>query len=156
MRRRSAAIIFKDKKILLFHRYREGRWYYSFPGGGIEIGESEEEAMRREVMEELSLTVKESILLFQVKTKLDGNYFFDIDKNFPRMEKYSPLQYFFLVTKYCGTPALGGPEKERQKENNQYIIEWIPIKEVEKIDDLFPREAREKLIDLLSQGNFPL
>jgi hypothetical protein len=46
----------------------------------------------------------------------------------------------FLVTEWSGTPELGGPEKERASEENQYHIEWIPLEELERIGDVYPKE----------------
>jgi len=53
MRQRVTAIIMQDKKILLV---QEGGIVYT-PGGGIEFFESHEEALKRECMEELGVTV---------------------------------------------------------------------------------------------------
>jgi 8-oxo-dGTP diphosphatase len=52
---RAAALIIKEDKILLMHRKKEGREYWVFPGGSVEEGETPEEAVIREIMEELSL-----------------------------------------------------------------------------------------------------
>jgi mutator protein MutT len=52
------AIIFRDNSVLLVQRGREpslGQW--TLPGGLVELGESLEEAVRREVMEEVGLEV---------------------------------------------------------------------------------------------------
>jgi len=54
-----AAIIFKDSKILLVKRGKEpnkGRW--GLPGGVVELGETVEEAIRREIREETRLKIK--------------------------------------------------------------------------------------------------
>ena len=52
-RNRGAAIIVQEGKIALIKRIREDETYYVFPGGGIEEGETAEEAMKREIYEEL-------------------------------------------------------------------------------------------------------
>ena len=61
---RNVAIIIlydKDKKILLQHRAEDAKrlsGYWAFFGGGIEAGETPEQAVRRETLEELNYTLK--------------------------------------------------------------------------------------------------
>ena len=53
------ALIFRRGKVLLVQRGREpalGKW--SLPGGLVEVGESLHDAVRREVLEEVSLAVR--------------------------------------------------------------------------------------------------
>ena len=52
-RNRGAAIIVQEGKIALIKRIQEDETYYVFPGGGIEEGETPEEATKREIFEEL-------------------------------------------------------------------------------------------------------
>lgn len=47
IRNRGAAIIVQEGKIALIKRIREEETYYVFPGGGIEEGETPEEATKR-------------------------------------------------------------------------------------------------------------
>ena len=53
-----AAIIYVDKKILATQR-RDGIFkdYWEFPGGKIEAGETKEEALKREIKEELNVDI---------------------------------------------------------------------------------------------------
>ena len=57
-----AAIIFNQDKILCVQRGFNKYYYiskkYEFPGGKIEIGESDEEALKREIYEELSMDIE--------------------------------------------------------------------------------------------------
>ncbi len=55
MRHTSRAIIIKNKKLLLVTGHNAG--YYWTPGGGIEEGESPEQALRREMQEELGVEI---------------------------------------------------------------------------------------------------
>jgi 8-oxo-dGTP diphosphatase len=51
-----AAILLRAGQVLLCHRSPRRRWYpdvWDFPGGHVEAGERPEEALRREVAEEL-------------------------------------------------------------------------------------------------------
>ena len=54
-----AALIKKDNKYLIAKRL-EGKYQglWEFPGGKVELGESDEEAIEREIYEELELVVK--------------------------------------------------------------------------------------------------
>lgn len=55
----STAIIVQDGRVLMARRReREGKLLWAFPGGGIEAGESPEEAAVREVSEEVGLEVQ--------------------------------------------------------------------------------------------------
>lgn len=76
IRNRGAAIIVQEGKIALIKRIREEETYYVFPGGGVEEGETPEEATKREVYEELGLHIKVEHLIAKVKYK--GNeYYYD-------------------------------------------------------------------------------
>jgi 8-oxo-dGTP diphosphatase len=59
-RTRVSAIIIRDKKLLLL-RGKSGFYkdFYFTPGGGIEEGESDEEALKRELNEELQIVPME-------------------------------------------------------------------------------------------------
>ena len=54
-----AAIIKKDNKILSTERgYGDLEGYWEFPGGKIEPGENKEQALKREIMEEMNVEIK--------------------------------------------------------------------------------------------------
>ena len=60
----SAAIIMKDNKIFVTQRgYGEFKDWWEFPGGKIEAGETPQEALKREIMEELDTEVKVGALI---------------------------------------------------------------------------------------------
>ena len=57
-----AAVIFRDDRIFVTQRgYGEYKDFWEFPGGKIEEGEAPEEALKREIREELD-TVIETII----------------------------------------------------------------------------------------------
>ena len=53
MQKRVRGILIKDGMIALIKRTRDGETFYVFPGGGVEEGETEEQALKREIKEEL-------------------------------------------------------------------------------------------------------
>jgi 8-oxo-dGTP diphosphatase len=55
-----AGVMIKDCRILLCHRSADRQWYpdvWDLPGGHVEFGESPSEALRRELAEELGVSV---------------------------------------------------------------------------------------------------
>lgn len=126
---RVSGVILKDDKILFMHRFNEGREYWVFPGGGVEADETIEAALDREMLEELSVQVKQKTFLFKVE-------------NAGRMEHH------FLVTDYLGEPKLGGPEATRMSQENQYLLTWLPIATISSLETFYPAEAREIILTM--------
>ena len=66
-----AAIIFGERKVLCVQRAEHSMEYVSlkweFPGGKVEVGESHEEALVREIREELSVEIKVSEFFMTVE-----------------------------------------------------------------------------------------
>ena len=65
---RAAAIVIHGNEIALIRRRREGRLYYVFPGGQLEEKESPEQAVVREIEEELGLKVEVERLMIKIIT----------------------------------------------------------------------------------------
>lgn len=144
MRHRAVGIVIKDGKILLMHRLKNGREYYVFPGGGVEENENFEEALKREMMEELGVEISGQKLLFEFENELQGRDNVQLTGN--------PNEHYFLIKNFSGEPELGGPEKEMMNEQNQYYLEWLNIIDIniEKMPNLYPQEAVKKLSELLT------
>lgn len=58
LRNTARAIIVQNGQILLMERWRPDMHYFSIPGGGVEPGETPEQTVEREILEETSVTVK--------------------------------------------------------------------------------------------------
>ena len=65
MRPRACGAIIKGDHILMVHHRDEQKSYWTLPGGGIEPGETPEEAVVREVREEAGLQVEVVLFLFE-------------------------------------------------------------------------------------------
>ncbi|HTY39582.1 MAG TPA: NUDIX domain-containing protein, partial [Candidatus Paceibacterota bacterium] len=108
MSHRAAALIVRHGHALLLRRVKNGEEYYVIPGGGIEEGETPEEAAIREVKEEVSLDVKLHKYLFRTE--------------------YSGREgHHFLALKFNGEPILGGEELEQMTDADQTYITWMPL-----------------------------
>ena len=58
METRAAVVLLDGNRVCLIERKRQGLTYYLFPGGGVEEGETPEQAAVREAYEELGVEVE--------------------------------------------------------------------------------------------------
>lgn len=112
-KRRASVIIIRDNKVILIQRIKSGTEYYVLPGGGIESGESPEQAAIREAKEELSIDIVIDRLLL-------------VDTNFMGGGE----NYFFLASSSDEEVVLGGEERAAMNEQNQYHLIWENINEL--------------------------
>lgn len=75
-RMRARAIIFQGDKIVSMYREREGKIFYTFPGGGQEGDETLEECVKREVFEEYGIVVKPVKKVYVSENQLDISHYF--------------------------------------------------------------------------------
>lgn len=134
---RATAVILRDGRVLLMGRIKEGRKYFTFVGGGREEAETMEQALMREVKEELNIDILNCELMFKLFS--------------PERE-----ECFFLVTEFLGEPVVGGPELARASATNVYIPTWIDMRDLVAMNDLIPEIAKLKvgkyLEEYLSRG----
>jgi ADP-ribose pyrophosphatase YjhB (NUDIX family) len=132
---RAVGIIIKNKKILLIHRIKDGKEYYVFPGGAIVQDESPKEAVTREIREELSINnIVIDRFLFQITNQ--GN-----------------KEFYYLIKDFSGQPELGGEEKQRMNQDNQYYPVWMDLDKIQILDNLYPELARKKIVKLYKDNN---
>lgn len=131
--KRVRAIIIKNHSILLIHRIKIDTSYWVIPGGKVEYGESHENAIKRECIEELGVTVNvQGIFADKISDK-------------PGMEGHH--EFFYLCTIVKGRVGSGsGPEfKERSNYKGKYIIDWVRLHSLPFVN-LKPVEIRDKII----------
>jgi 8-oxo-dGTP diphosphatase len=58
VRVRAAVVILENGRVTLIERVRDRRTYFVFPGGGVEAGESPQQAAVREAHEEFGVSVE--------------------------------------------------------------------------------------------------
>ncbi|KXY06473.1 NUDIX hydrolase [Bacillus paranthracis] len=125
-RNRGAAIIVQKGKIALIKRIQEDETYYVFPGGGIEEGETPEEATKREIFEELGVHIKVEHLIAKVE--------------------YKGTEYYFNADIVGGVFGSGKAEEFEMKDRGIYIPLWLPIYELEKVN-IKPYEVVESILE---------
>ena len=136
-RYRAAAIIIENGHVLFAGNERES-YYYSM-GGGVHIGESAEEAVKREVLEETGVEYEVERLAF-----IHEN-FFDGDGTLEGRECHEIALYFLMKPR--GTQELNSNSYTQGVKENMY---WLPI---DKLNEYraYPTFFREKLKDLKNE-----
>jgi len=75
MRQRAGIILIRDDQVALIERHRAGLHYFIFPGGGMDDGESAEEAAIREAEEELGIKVEIKQKIAEIQFKVNRQYY---------------------------------------------------------------------------------
>jgi 8-oxo-dGTP diphosphatase len=139
MRIRAGVVLIEDNKVALIERHRAGLHYFVFPGGGVDEGESPEQAAIRETMEELGLEV---VIKHKVAEVHLG----------PKS-----WQVYFLVEKTGGAFGTGKGEEfttsdpESPEEGNYFPI-WMSINELSQHEKIFPVELAKLVLKSQTDG----
>lgn len=130
---RARAIIIADGKILLINRIKKDESYWAMPGGGIELGESPEQAIKRECVEELGVRV--------CVNKLFVKRISDYSKTMGHCE------FFYLCDIVDGKVGTGqGPEfQPNTGYEGEHKISWVGLEKLPDIN-LMPQEVKDKII----------
>ncbi|MGD7022363.1 NUDIX hydrolase [Rossellomorea vietnamensis] len=130
-RNRGAVVIIDGRKILLIKRVKRHEQYFVFPGGGIETGETPEEAAIREAKEELGVDVelKDCISIIE----------------------FNGMQYYFHAKITAGRIGEGKAAEFQEPDRGIYEPVWILIEEF-PLKDIRPQEMAGRIQSLLEQS----
>ena len=141
---RVAGIIKIENGFALMHRKnvkkrKDIQEYYTFPGGGLEEGESLEEGVIREIKEEFGIKVKVIKKLYEMES-----------------EKFKQKEYFFLCEYVDGIFGTGDglefSNDPKHADSGDYLPEIIKKEEIENLL-LLPPEIKEKFVNDIKSGD---
>ncbi|MGE5248851.1 MAG: NUDIX domain-containing protein [Bacteroidota bacterium] len=139
MRIRAVAILIEDEKVAVIKRHRAGTHYFTFPGGGVDPGETVEQAVIGEVDEGPGLRVV-------VRREVAGLW---VEGN---------RQEYFLVERIRGEFGTGlgeeylNPLPETPHGTCQPV--WMPLSEVLS-QPVLPRQIAERVVRFAQRGWSP-
>lgn len=140
MRTRAGIVLIEDKKVALIERHRAGLDYFVFPGGGVDDGETPEQAAVREAMEELGIEVVIRRKVAELRF-VAGNHF------------------YFSVERVGGEFGSGRGEEYSADPNDPtegiYIPIWMSIAELSQHENIYPTEMVEIVLNMLPKRQTP-
>ncbi len=131
-RLRVSAIIIEDERILLVRHEKYGRSYWVLPGGGMDFGETLEEATVRELKEETNLDITVDKLVF-------------VDDILPRDLHRHVVDVYF-------TGNVVGGDLEVGDDSHMHEVRFFPLDEFRDLQ--FEPDIVDRIVDAYRQG-FP-
>ena len=139
MRTRAGIVLIKENKVALIERHRAGLDYFVFPGGGVDEGETHEQAAIRETLEELGIAVmiKQKVAEIQLGQK--------------------SRQVYFLVEHVSGEFGTGTGEEFTDSDPNDpdegiYVPIWMPIDELPRRTNIYPVDVSKLVVKSVKDG----
>lgn len=133
---RVCGMIIHDGKILAMHDERSP--YYYLPGGRVQMNESAEEAVIREIREELEINAKIERPLWMNQ----GFFIEDVSG-----EKYHEICVYFLMDIADTNILSRGESFELDEGKHKHIFEWLEFDRL-KEEYFYPIFLKEKIRDL--------
>ncbi len=127
------AICKHDNKILILQGDSEDFWYV--PGGRVKMLENREDALKRELAEEIGVPIKRKRLIWSVE-----NFFTLSERKFHEISFYYEVELHEL-------PANGADQYILEEEGRTYLFRWVPVEELHTYN-LQPAFIKEKVKDV--------
>ena len=118
MRIRACGIVIRDGQVLMVRHVHDGRDYWTLPGGGMYQHETEQEAAKREVLEETGIDVDAVKVLFSY-------------------EASTSISHCVLMTSPgpCLEPVLGADPEEAHLPVEQRMLREVAWHEIDSLQD---------------------
>ena len=135
--KRVRAIIINNGKVLTIKRTKPDQTYWVMPGGGVESGETNQQALIREIKEELGLIIEPREILIEVSST--------------KPETFGQMEYFYACNIINGILGSGdGPEFQKDSAYvGSFDFEWLSAQDLINID-LRPNTIKDWLSQSLS------
>ncbi|WP_456278972.1 NUDIX domain-containing protein [Bacillus sp. AK128] len=146
IRNSAKALILNNNKLLLTKNKDDDGYFYLFPGGGQEHGETLHSALIRECMEEIGEEVEIGELL-HVREYIGKNHeHSSFDSNFHQVE------YYFVCNLINGENTHAVPTNP---DSHQVGVEWIHIDHLLEYR-IYPKELRKHVIKYVKNEKTPV
>lgn len=129
-----------NKELLVMKREKPSQLYYTLVGGGIDQGESKEQALHREVKEETGMDLANP-----------REVFYD-----DHVGRAKGIQYVFLCDYVAGEPKLDPASEEfviNEPGINMHTPMWLSLQDL-PTSNLMPPELKQAILTALNDG-FP-
>jgi 8-oxo-dGTP diphosphatase len=139
MRIRAGIVLIKENKVALIERYRAGLHYFTFPGGGVDEGETPKQAAIREAREELGIQIDIKQKVAEVQLGQNSR------------------QIYFLVEQIGGEFGTGKGEEfvdpaPDDPESGIYIPMWMSIDELPLHTNVYPADVARLVVKSVKEG----
>ena len=128
---RTVAVLVKDNKILV-QRGRDGN-EYALPGGHVKIGETLEDGLIRETMEEMGVRIKCNRLLWSEECFWEWNG-----------KQVHNIAFYYLIELCEELQISDDGEFVSHKDNCNVVIGWMPIEKIQEIT-IYPEFLKEEI-----------
>jgi 8-oxo-dGTP pyrophosphatase MutT (NUDIX family) len=130
--------LIENGKVALIERHRAGKHYYVFPGGGVDEGETPEQAAIREMEEETGLRVTVQRKLAEIHFGLSE-------------------QVYYLVDRLDGKFGTGTGEEFTDSDPDDptegvYIPIWMALEDLPQHENIYPADVAALVLNAANVG----